>query len=81
LAGFIFQGQRPLAIQVVLNNGDRLTGPIVKSDGKVFIIETEYRSRSDDLAISMEAGLQMHISNECCATTLTLGNTTSLLTG
>ena|SRR5437773_1084269 len=68
---------------------------IVKSDGKVFIIKAENQSRSDDLAIAMEADgtaqpttncsanyaeLQMHISNECCATTLRLGNTTSLLT-
>jgi hypothetical protein len=46
-----------LSIQVVLKNGDRLTGPIVKSDGKVFIIETENQSRSDDLAIAMKSSL------------------------
>ena len=79
-----------------MKNGDRLTGPIVKSDGKVFIIKTEYRLRSDDLAIAMEADgtaqsttvayvhLQFCVIRaaiECCATTFRLGNATSLLTG
>jgi hypothetical protein len=31
-----------LADQVVLKNGDRLTGTIVKSDGKTLLIKTEF---------------------------------------
>ena len=31
-----------LADQVVLNNGDRLTGTIVKSDGKHLVLKTDY---------------------------------------
>jgi hypothetical protein len=33
---------RALADQVVLKNGDRLTGSIAKSDGKVLVIKTDY---------------------------------------
>jgi putative salt-induced outer membrane protein len=34
--------QLGLADQIVLNNGDRLTGTIVKSDGKELVIKTDY---------------------------------------
>src|SRR6202790_4861666 len=38
----IFFATRTLADQVTLKNGDRLSGAIVKSDGKTLILKTEY---------------------------------------
>ena len=38
---FIFS-RLALADQVVLKNGDRLTGAVVKSDGKELVIKTEF---------------------------------------
>src|SRR5260370_15869285 len=41
-----------LADQVVLKNGDRLTGSITKSDGKVLVIKTDY---AGDVTVKFDA--------------------------
>lgn len=41
-----------LADQIVLKNGDRLTGSIAKSDGKVLVIKTDY---AGDVAVKFDA--------------------------
>src|SRR5271167_1687319 len=41
-----------LAGQVVLKNGDRLTGSIVKSDGKSLVIKTDY---AGDVTVKFDA--------------------------
>jgi hypothetical protein len=41
-----------LADQVVLKNGDRLTGSITKSDGKQLVIKTDY---AGDVTVKFEA--------------------------
>ena len=33
------------ADQIVLKNGDRLTGTVVKSDGKILVLHTEFAWR------------------------------------
>src|SRR5215475_1237624 len=42
LLTIFFFSQLALADQVILKNGDRLTGSIVKSDGKELVIKTEF---------------------------------------
>lgn len=39
---FLFLAIPALADQIVLKNGDRLTGSIIKSDGKALVIHTDY---------------------------------------
>jgi len=41
-AALLLAASHLLADQVVLNNGDRLTGTIVKSDGKDLVLKTDY---------------------------------------
>src|SRR5271156_6320375 len=41
-----------LADQIVLKNGDRLTGTITKSDGKVLVIKTDY---AGDVTVKFDA--------------------------
>ena len=41
-----------LADQVILKNGDRLTGSITKSDGKVLVIKTDY---AGDVTVKFDA--------------------------
>ncbi len=41
-----------LADQVVLKNGDRLTGSITKSDGKQLVIKTDY---AGDVTVKFDA--------------------------
>ncbi|HKB99865.1 MAG TPA: hypothetical protein VKD23_13880, partial [Terriglobales bacterium] len=41
-----------LADQVVLKNGDRLTGSIAKSDGKALVIKTDY---AGDVTVKFDA--------------------------
>jgi putative salt-induced outer membrane protein YdiY len=39
---FLFSGYYALADQVSMKNGDRLTGTLVKSDGKTLVLHTDY---------------------------------------
>jgi hypothetical protein len=41
-----------LADQIVLKNGDRLTDPITKSDGKQLVIKTDY---AGDVTVKFDA--------------------------
>lgn len=53
LLGLLFLLAIPaLADQVVLKNGDRLTGSITKSDGKVLVIKTDY---AGDVTVKFDA--------------------------
>ena len=47
-----------LADQIVLKNGDRFTGTIVKSDGKELVLKTEFRRRHYD-SVSGDSGDQV----------------------
>jgi putative salt-induced outer membrane protein len=49
------------ADQVVLNNGDRLTGKIVKSDGKVLVLHTEF---AGDVTLKYDAIAQIMTNEE-----------------
>ncbi|MGA9528093.1 MAG: DUF481 domain-containing protein, partial [Terriglobales bacterium] len=49
---FILLTMPALADQIVLKNGDRLTGTIVKSDGKTLVLKTDY---AGDLTIKFDA--------------------------
>lgn len=49
-------GAQALADEVKLNNGDRITGAIVKSDGKTLVIKTDY---AGNVTISTEAIAQI----------------------
>jgi hypothetical protein len=44
-------GSVTLADEVSLNNGDRLTGNIVKSDGKTLVLHTDY---AGDISLKWE---------------------------
>lgn len=59
-----------LADQIILKNGDRLTGSIVKADGKVLVIKTEY---AGDVTVKFEAIQSLTSTGELH---VTLGNTT-----
>jgi putative salt-induced outer membrane protein len=48
----LFLAVRALADQIVLKNGDRLTGTIAKSDGKILVIKTEY---AGDVTVKFDA--------------------------
>jgi len=53
VAGLLFLCAIPaLADQVVMKNGDKLTGSIAKSDGKTLVLKTEY---AGDLTIKFDA--------------------------
>ena len=43
--------QAALADQIVLKNGDRITGSIVKSDGKVLTLKSDY----GDLSVKLDS--------------------------
>jgi putative salt-induced outer membrane protein YdiY len=49
---FVFYGGNAIAGQVVLKNGDRLTGKIVKSDGKTLMLKSEM---SGDITVPWDA--------------------------
>src|ERR1700678_3757263 len=49
---FLLLANPALADQVVLKNGDRLTGSITKSDGKVLVIKTDY---AGDITVKFDA--------------------------
>src|SRR6185369_107933 len=55
----IFLSTLLLADQIVLRNGDRLTGTIVKSDGKDLVIKTEF---AGEVTVQFSAIQQMNSS-------------------
>ena len=48
----IFSGARTWADQITLKNGDRLSGAIIKSDGKTLILKTDY---ADEITLNWSA--------------------------
>ena len=53
-----------LADQVSLKNGDRLTGTIVKSDGKTLILHTDYAGDVDlnwSAIQGLQSGQELHV--------------------
>lgn len=49
--------QAALADQVILNNGDRLSGQVVKADGKTLVIKTEF---AGEVTVKWEAVAQIN---------------------
>ena len=49
---FVFGSAAAYADQISLKNGDRLTGTIVKSDGKTLLLHTDY---AGDVSLSWDA--------------------------
>src|ERR1700740_3344646 len=53
-----------LADQVSLKNGDRLSGTIVKSDGKTLVLHTDYAGDLNvkwDAVAGIQAGEELHV--------------------
>lgn len=61
IAGHVFLAARARADQVSLKNGDRLTGTIVKSDGKALLVHTDY---AGDVTIKWDAVAGLESSGE-----------------
>src|ERR1700677_3531695 len=63
LCGLLLLGLSPIAFadQITLNNGDRLSGTIVKSDGKTLVLHTEF---AGDVTVKFDAITQIKTDQE-----------------